>query len=577
DCIISGNSASGDGGGVQSENTSLTITNCSISGNSAGTYGGGINLYGSVPTLIFSDCDISGNVAGADGGGMRCTVGGSPNCSHCRFDNNTGTLGGGVMCISPATFTNCVFANNTASYGAGAYCFFASSAFTNCTITGNSVQNDGGGVYCYQASPVFNSTIISFSTGDGIHFRLSSTSVFEYCDVFGNSDGNITFRDGDPSNGPAGIGWLTTTNVNGDSCDIYYNMFLNPMFVDTAAANYHLLAGSPCIDAGDPDLPLNPDGTIADIGAFFYDQNANPPTSFDLISPQWGDTCWTLDTVLVWQEAVDSDPGDEVTYEVWLDTLSDLSTAWQVGSGLSDETFALGELSDDEAYYWIIHASDLNTSGTWANDTLMFYTFRPEPPSPFELLSPANGDTVDTVDVTLEWAASSDPDPGDSIAFYRVYLALDSAFTTELDSQTVSATELLWGDLADAQIYWWKVKAFDTQGHGIFSSQSWHFRIEISSTGGEDVLLPKEFALHPNWPNPFNPTTMIRYDVPTAGKVSLTIFNLLGQEVTRLVDGTQLPGAYTLSWDSGDLPSGVYLCRMEAAGFVQTRKMLLVR
>jgi len=91
------------------------------------------------------------------------------------------------------------------------------------------------------------------------------------------------------------------------------------------------------------------------------------------------------------------------------------------------------------------------------------------------------------------------------------------------------------------------------------------------------VTVPHQFALNQNYPNPFNPTTMIRYDVPTAGKVSLTIFNLLGQRVATLFDQRQLAGTHTIAWDAANLPSGIYLCRMDAPQFVQTRKMLLVK
>jgi hypothetical protein len=90
-------------------------------------------------------------------------------------------------------------------------------------------------------------------------------------------------------------------------------------------------------------------------------------------------------------------------------------------------------------------------------------------------------------------------------------------------------------------------------------------------------LLPTTFALHPNWPNPFNSSTMIRYDVPRTGEVRLTIFNLLGQRVATLLDQRRLAGTYTVTWDASNLPSGLYFCRMEAAGFAQTRKMLLVK
>ncbi|MBM3324504.1 MAG: T9SS type A sorting domain-containing protein [Calditrichaeota bacterium] len=69
----------------------------------------------------------------------------------------------------------------------------------------------------------------------------------------------------------------------------------------------------------------------------------------------------------------------------------------------------------------------------------------------------------------------------------------------------------------------------------------------------------------------------MRYDVPQAGKVTVTIFNLLGQRVETLFDGRQLAGSYTIAWDAANLPSGVYLCRMDASGFMQTRKMVLLK
>ncbi|MBM3325193.1 MAG: T9SS type A sorting domain-containing protein [Calditrichaeota bacterium] len=91
------------------------------------------------------------------------------------------------------------------------------------------------------------------------------------------------------------------------------------------------------------------------------------------------------------------------------------------------------------------------------------------------------------------------------------------------------------------------------------------------------IPLPKEFALYQNYPNPFNPITVIQYDVPTTSQVRLTVNNLLGQEMARLVDGRQVAGTHRVSWNATNLPSGVYLCRMQTKGFMQTRKMLLVK
>jgi len=88
---------------------------------------------------------------------------------------------------------------------------------------------------------------------------------------------------------------------------------------------------------------------------------------------------------------------------------------------------------------------------------------------------------------------------------------------------------------------------------------------------------PSSFALMQNYPNPFNPTTAISYQLPAVSKTKISVSNLLGQVVATLVDGYQEAGTYTIQFDAGNLASGVYLCRLQAAGFSATRRMVLVR
>ena len=96
-----------------------------------------------------------------------------------------------------------------------------------------------------------------------------------------------------------------------------------------------------------------------------------------------------------------------------------------------------------------------------------------------------------------------------------------------------------------------------------------------------DVILSKGYSLKENYPNPFNPTTTIEYRVPQAGEVLLIVYNLLGEEVTRLVDEIQQAGIHKVRWDASNFASGIYLYRLqagpEASGFVRTRKMLLLK
>ena len=92
--------------------------------------------------------------------------------------------------------------------------------------------------------------------------------------------------------------------------------------------------------------------------------------------------------------------------------------------------------------------------------------------------------------------------------------------------------------------------------------------------------VPTEFVLHPNYPNPFNPSTTIRYDVPRHAQVRLTIYDTLGRLVARLVDSRQTPGIYNVTWNA-DVASGVYFYRLDVdAGnesFSEVRKMMLLR
>jgi len=90
--------------------------------------------------------------------------------------------------------------------------------------------------------------------------------------------------------------------------------------------------------------------------------------------------------------------------------------------------------------------------------------------------------------------------------------------------------------------------------------------------------LPEEFTLEQNYPNPFNPATQIQYALPQSANVRLTVFDVLGRQVTTLVDNErQNAGIHTVSFDAGRFSSGVYLYRIEAGSFVQVRKMMLIK
>ena len=86
------------------------------------------------------------------------------------------------------------------------------------------------------------------------------------------------------------------------------------------------------------------------------------------------------------------------------------------------------------------------------------------------------------------------------------------------------------------------------------------------------------YDLEQNFPNPFNPSTTIRFSIPERQKVTLKIMNLLGEEVTRAIDGEWMePGKYEYVFQAENIPSGTYIYRLEAGNFVKTRKMVLTK
>lgn len=102
--------------------------------------------------------------------------------------------------------------------------------------------------------------------------------------------------------------------------------------------------------------------------------------------------------------------------------------------------------------------------------------------------------------------------------------------------------------------------------------------ISLSGTAAgilTDQSQPLTYSLAQNFPNPFNPSTLIRYQTASAAPVRLTVYDILGRQVATLVDGIQPPGTHEVRFDGGALSSGVYFYRLQTSAYVQQRKMIL--
>jgi hypothetical protein len=110
----------------------------------------------------------------------------------------------------------------------------------------------------------------------------------------------------------------------------------------------------------------------------------------------------------------------------------------------------------------------------------------------------------------------------------------------------------------------------------------WHWIVSDSPITGVAEAAPRGFILHPAAPNPFNPSTVIRYEIPFTSPVRLTVYDVLGREVTVLREGTLAPGSYSSVWDGRDrngavMGSGVYLYRLQAGTLTAAGKVMFLR
>jgi parallel beta-helix repeat protein len=317
-CTVSGNTADFSYGGIGFKHSSPVITNCLIENNSAlGSgigYGGGGLGYAYSSNSVINNCNFIGNMTYGVGGGLVVSqVGTSGTISHCTFTNDSAAWGGAILVGmgSMPTIERCTIQGNAAgAYGGGLHYAYGGGGITrHCTISGNHSSTGGSGIDVYGCFPTIKNTIVEGNTGGIAGVYSTNAITINYGDFWNNQNANFA------GNVSPGIGQQVSVNINGDSCDCYHNIFLDPLFV--APGNFHLQDDSPCIDAGDPALPCDPDGTIADIGRYYFDQPipnltitltpVNPP----IVIPASGGS-FTFDATMTNNEAISEN------FDVWI-------------------------------------------------------------------------------------------------------------------------------------------------------------------------------------------------------------------------------------------------------------------
>jgi len=327
--------ASSKGGGVHVLNTAVNIHDCRFSNNKADVKGAAI--YVNNGTCEIYNNNITNNLSYGDGGGLfvdyTTTVnvhdnlikyntadngagmhlvysGGTISANNIHHNNATSSNGGGILCdhSAPTIQYNVINHNSSSgSSGTGIYCHHYSSP----TILYNEIcWNNYTGVYCgdYCSPQIVNNTIFG-NNSYAIRTYLNSSPYGWNNIITGNMYGfyissgcAVTMSFSDIQGGWPGIG----------------NFNQQPFFVNVYTDDFHLLPYSPCIDAGNPSSPLDPDGTTADQGAHYFDQNQPQGTCTITLTPFGSTTLPPTGGTIWYGVAVVNSPNYYNLFDGWI-------------------------------------------------------------------------------------------------------------------------------------------------------------------------------------------------------------------------------------------------------------------
>ncbi len=161
---------------------------------------------------------------------------------------------------------------------------------------------------------------------------------------------------------------------------------------------------------------------------------------------------------------------------------------------------------------------------------------------------------------------------------YKIQLSTDMGFGTLTYDTVVANTPFVirQGVLGYNTKYYWRLKAYNSMGESPWSTV-FNFTVmpvSINIIAGE---IPAEYKLFGNYPNPFNAQTKFRFQIPKNGFVKLKVFDISGKEIESLVNGNFNAGVYEINWNAGNLSSGVYFYSIEAEGFKDVKKAVILK
>lgn len=299
------------------------------------------------------------------------------------------------------------------------------------------------------------------------------------------------------------------------------------------------------------------------------------PAAATLSAPANNATCVSLTILLDWSDVMP--PISNYRVHIATDTGFTNLVHNQAGINVSQYNVPSGVLNFNTRYYWRIKATNQVGEGLNWSAVRNFTTTTPAVTAP-NLNQPANNSTVNATP-ELRWDSIT------TAAIYRVRISTDTNFTNIiLDSNNITNRfmNVPSGRLQSNTRYYWRVTAANSCITSPNSAR-WSFITAMTGLSQNGAEIPAVYELYTNYPNPFNPVTSIRFDLPSSSNVKIVVYNIQGAEITSLLSNELAAGKYSADWDASAYGSGVYFYRIEASStdglrsFVKVKKMVLVK
>ena len=257
-----------------------------------------------------------------------------------------------------------------------------------------------------------------------------------------------------------------------------------------------------------------------------------------------------------------------VRYHFQLATDAAFSVLIKNDSTITDSTRQVVGLINATWYYWRVKATNGSASGEFS-PSRSFRTIG-QLPGIVTLVSPAMDASLMPDSVLCRWNSAP------PATRYWLELSADSLFVLHSVDSTVTDTAKMVHSVLPDRPYWWRVRGGTAEGWGPFSS-TWRFVMKPTGVVDREDIVPGAYALDQNFPNPFNPSTVIPFALPSSGVVRLEVFSLLGESVALLVDEHMAAGYHEVRFNTERLASGTYIYRLSVNGLVMARSMVLLR